>query len=137
MPTTIRAVEYYFTTVKDQPGEGYRLLSALAAGEVNLLAFHAIPVGYGSIQLFLYPESPERLLQTAEKAGLVLHGPQPALLIHGDDRLGSLVGFHEKLASEKINVVSSSGVTDGRGGYGYVIHVCPGDRERAARALGC
>ena len=40
-----RRVDYFYTTLKDQPGEAYRLLAQLASSDVNLLAFGAIPVG--------------------------------------------------------------------------------------------
>ena len=39
MRATIRAVEYFYTNVQDQPGEGHRVLSALAAEGVDLVAF--------------------------------------------------------------------------------------------------
>ena len=42
---SINRVDYFYTTVKDQPGEAFKLLSALADLGVNLLAFNAIPLG--------------------------------------------------------------------------------------------
>ena len=42
MAYRIRRVEYYYTTVEDQPGEAYKLLSRLASLGVNLLAFTAV-----------------------------------------------------------------------------------------------
>jgi hypothetical protein len=136
MSTQICTVEYYYTTVKDRPGEAYRLLSELASGEVNLLAFTAVPMGYDTTQLVLFPEDSNRLVEIADRIGLVLTGPQRAFLIQGDDKLGSLVEFHRKLADEQLNIVASTGVTDGRGGYGYVFHVRPEHYEQAAHVLG-
>jgi len=136
MPATIHRVEYFYLTVKDQPGEGYRLLSRLASGGVELLAFNAVPLGGHNTQLIVFPASRERLLRVAETAGLVLSGPQNAFLIQGDDELGALVDIHQKLYDARINVSASSGVTDGRGGYGYVIYVGPESYEGACRALG-
>jgi hypothetical protein len=35
-----------------------------------------------------------------------------------------------------VNVYASSGVTDGVGGYGYILYVKPEAYDRAARVLG-
>ncbi len=136
MPFTIRRVEYYYTTVKDQPGEAYKLLNMLAGMGVNQLAFSAIPVGPNSTQLAVFPEDPAKLSSEANLAGMTLDGPHHALLIQGDDELGALAGIHQKLYEADINVYASSGVTDGRGSYGYLIYVKEEDFDRAALTLG-
>jgi hypothetical protein len=41
----VRRVDYFSTTVKDQPGEAYQLLTTLADLGINLLAFTAVPIG--------------------------------------------------------------------------------------------
>ncbi|UCH83068.1 MAG: hypothetical protein JSW50_11420 [Candidatus Latescibacterota bacterium] len=135
MEAQVRIVEYYYTMVHDRPGEACKLLSQLASEEVNLLAFSAIPIGPDHTQLVIYPESVERLARAAENAGYTLTGPQRAVLIQGDDRLGALVGFLQKLYDAKINVSSSNGVTDGKGRYGYLIHLRAEDVDGAAEAL--
>lgn len=135
MPVTIRRIEYFYAMVKDRPGEGYQLLSQLAQAGVDLLAFNAVPMGGETTQFMLFPADTERLAVAAERQSLVLTGPQHAFLIQGDDRLGACAEIHRKLAEAHINVFSSSGVTDGRGGFGYVLHVRPDDYERAARVL--
>jgi hypothetical protein len=132
----IRRVNYFYATVRDRPGEGYQILAHLAAGDVNLLAFHATPMGPEYTRLALFPENEERFAAVAERLGLVLEGPQRAFLIQGDDRLGALVDIHRKLYDAKVNVFSSSGVTDGRGNYGYILYVRPEEYEHGARALG-
>jgi hypothetical protein len=132
----IRRVEYFHATVKDQPGEAYKLLSQLATAEVNLLAFNAVPVGPEQTQLVIFPESVESLAHAAERTGLIMTGPQRAFLIQGDDKLGALVDLHRKLSDARINVYASSGVTDGVGGYGYVLYVRSEHYEDAAAALG-
>ena len=136
MPFTIQRVEYYYTTVKDQPGEAYKLLNMLSGMGVNQLAFSAIPIGPNSTQLAVFPEEPAKLASEAKLAGMTLDGPHYALLIQGDDELGSLAGIHQKLYEADINVYASSGVTDGRGSYGYLIYVKEDDFERAATTLG-
>ena len=136
MPFTIRRVEYYYTLIKDKPGEAYKLLNLLAGMGVNQLAFSAIPVGPDSTQLAVFPEEPAKLVNEAKQSGIHLDGPHHALLIQGDDDLGALAGIHQKLFEANINVFASSGVTDGRGSYGYLIYVKEDDFLRAAETLG-
>jgi hypothetical protein len=136
MAFRVRTVEYFYTTVRNEPGEAYKVLAALADRDVNLVAFTAIPVGPTSTQLAIFPDDPGKLQAEAGRADLVLDGPHPALLVQGDDELGALAKIHLMLYDAGVNVFASSGVADGRGSFGYVIYVRPDDHQRAARALG-
>lgn len=136
MPTTIRKSEYFHATVDDQPGEAYRILELLAEQGVNLLAFSAVPVGPTRTQITLFPEDPVLLGTVAGRAGMVLDGPHGALLVRGSDRVGALINVHRPLAEALVNVYATSGVSDGRGGYGYIVYVRPGDLGRACAVLG-
>lgn len=135
MAFSIRRADYYYIMVEAEAGEGYRLLSRFAELGINLLAFTAIPFGPMRAQLTLFPEDPLRMEDAAKKAGIAVDGPHPALLVQGDDKLGVLAEIHEKLYDANVHVFASSGVSDGRGGYGYVIYVRPEEYERAAEAL--
>ena len=135
MAFKIRRVDYFCATVKDQPGEGYRLLSLLASRGINLLAFTACPIGPMAAHLTLFPEDTAKFASEAQRSGLQLDGPKPALLVQGDDELGAFAELHKKLYEASVNVYASSGVEDGRGGFGYVIFVRPDDYEKAATAL--
>jgi hypothetical protein len=137
MERRIRPVEYFHTMVRDTPGEAYRVLAALAASDVNLLAFTAVPTGPVHAQLTLFPEEPGRLLRAAERLGLTLIGPEHAFLVQGDDRLGALAEIHRTLFDAHVNVAAATGVTDARGGFGYLIYVRHEDCARAAQVLGC
>lgn len=136
MASRIRRVEYFHATVKDRPGEAYQLLSQLAGSGVNLLAFSAVPAGVEHTQLMLFPESVEALLRAAASEGLVLSGPQHALLIQGDDELGALAEVHRQLSSGQVNVYASTGVADGQGGFGYVVFLRSEDIDLATGILG-
>jgi hypothetical protein len=136
MPDVIRRVDYFNTTIRDRPGEGYKLLAQLAEMGLNLLAFTAVPVGPSSTQLTLFPEDSRRMVSAAQRAGMALDGPHPAFLVQGDDELGALAGIHQELYRADVNISASSGVTDGRGAFGYVIYVRSEDFDRAAAALG-
>ncbi len=136
MSATIYSVDYYYTTVEDRPGQGCRFLETLASEEVNLLAFNAFPVGRDRTQLVIYPLNATWLGDLARHEGLRLIGPHHAFMVHGDDELGALVKIHQSLCDASINVSSSNGITDGRGGYRYIMHVHPEDYERALAVLG-
>jgi len=136
MKNTIRRVEYYYTILDDVPGEAYRVLRQFAAARVSLLAFNVIPLGMDKTQIVVFPDVAAPLARAAERLGLTLAGPQHAFLIQGDDELGALVELHHGLADARINVLSSSAVSDGRGGFGYVLYVRAEDYERAAQVMG-
>ncbi len=131
----IRKVDYFYTTVQDLPGEAYKLLSLLSTIGVNLLAFTTVPMGPTTTQLSIFPEDSLKMSDTAKKAGLKLDGPHSAFLVQGDDALGALVSIHERLYEARVNVFASSGVSDGKGGYGYLLYVRREEYERAASAL--
>ena len=136
MAFRIRRANYFYATIKNLPGEAYELLSHLAELGVNLQAFTAVPMGPMRTQLTLFPDEDLTLVDAAEKYGLVLDGPHPALLVQGDDELGALAGVHRKLMEAGVEVYASNGVADGRGSYGYVVYVRPEEFEKAASTLG-
>jgi len=135
MVTRIRRVEYFHASVVDEPGEAYKVLSALAGLGVNLVAFTAVPIGPDRTQITLFPEDPGKMRSEAHKAGMALDGPHRALLVQGDDELGVLATVHEKLFRAEVNVYASNAIADGAGKFGHLIYVRPEDYERAAKAL--
>ena len=135
MAFNIRRIDYFYTTVKDQPGEAYKVLSLLASLGINLVAVTAVPFGPMNTQLTIFPEDTAQLRNEAPKSGLKLEGPQPALLVQGDDKLGALAEVHSRLYANSVNIYASSGVADGKGHYGYIIYVRPDDYEKAVTAL--
>jgi len=136
MAGAIRKVSYFYVIVDDKPGEGLRLLTRLKDSGVNLIAFTAFPYGSGQSQLDFFPESAEQLIKAAGEEGITLVGPKNAFLIQGEDRSGALVEHHLKLSNAGINVHAANGVSDGSGGFGYVLWVKPEDYDKAAEALG-
>jgi len=135
MAYSIRRVEYFYTTLRDRPGEAYKLLAQMAEMGLNMLAFTAVPVGPTQTQLTIFPEDFGKMALAAKRAGMSLDGPHSALLVQGDDELGALAEIHQDLYEADVNVYASTGVTDGRGSFGYLIYVRPEDFDRAAKAL--
>ena len=125
MAATIRAVDYFYITVNDRPGEACALLRQLASAQINLLAFTAMPSGINQTQMVVFPENADRLARAAEDADLSLTGSSRAF-----------VDVHQKLCDAQINVVNATGIADSRGGYGYIIYVRPEDFDQAAHELG-
>lgn len=136
MPIRIRRVEYFYTMVPDQPGEAHRLLSDLAEMQVNLVAFTAIPVGPAQTQMAIFPEDDAQLQRAAASAGFALDGPHHAILVQGDDDLPELVKIHEQLYQANVNVYAATGVSAGRGSFGYILYVRPEQFDLAVAALG-
>jgi hypothetical protein len=128
---TIRPVQYYYANVRDEFGAASRVLAALSGRGVNLLAFTAVPSGPALAQFALFPEDPAKLVSESRAAGLALEGPHHALLIQGDDELGALAGVHERLVDAGVDIYASTGVTDGRGAFGYLVYVREEQFEKA------
>ncbi len=135
MAITVREAEYFYIRLENDPSQAYELLASMASEDINCQAFSAVPYGPNYVELTIFPERPEALQALAKKSGWTITGPQHAILIQGDDRLGALAGFHKKLEDAGVRIYASTGVTDGQGRYGYVIYTKEGDHARAAKAL--
>ncbi len=136
MAVSIRRANYFYMNLRDEPGAAYRLLAQLSGLGVNLLAFTAVPTGPARAQFALFPENDGKLTAAARQAGLELDGPHRALLVQGDDELGAFASVHQRLFEAGVDIYASSGVTDGRGSFGYVVYVREEQFELAASALG-
>jgi len=83
----------------------------------------------------LFPSDVASLLEAAKVEGITLDGPHAAIFVQGEDRIGAFAGVLSKLAAIEVNVFSVHGMTDGRGGFGYLIYLKPSDIDRALKAL--
>jgi hypothetical protein len=135
MALTVRTVEYFYARVANDPDKSYELLAQLTAEAIELLAFSAVPYGESHMELTLFPDLGANLLQAGAKLGWNLTGPQHAVLVQGDDRLGALADIHKCLSEAGVRIFASTGVTDGKGRYGYLIYFHEDDHLEAARAL--
>jgi hypothetical protein len=135
MPDQVRTIEYFYVLVPNRPGEGARYLDALAAADVNLLAFSGFPEGRGA-QLDFVPEDPAAFRKLARAQRWKVVGPKRGFLITGDDRVGVMAEKVRALAGAKINVVAVDAVCAGAGRYGALLWVAPRDVKRAAGILG-
>jgi hypothetical protein len=136
MATTIRPVEYFYATVQDDVGTAALVLNQLEELGVNLLAFTAVPNGSSSMQFTIVPDDPGKLTAEAALAQQPLDGPHYAVLVQGDDQLGALADVHRRLLAANVDIYASSGVSDGRGAFGYVVFVREDQFSVAVEALG-
>ncbi len=135
MGYTARRVDYYYTTVSGEPGGAYELLTHLAKQGVNFLALTSVPLGPDTLQLTIFPQDPLKLQSAARSAGLAINGPHYAVLVQGDDEVGAVARILERLRSAGVQPYASSGVSDGRGGFGHVLYLRAEDADRAVRVL--
>lgn len=135
MATTIRCIDCYVITVPDRPGASYRILQALADHGADLLGVSVVPTTDGGSRITLYPEDDCKLPDAAAQAGLQMDGPYPAVVAQGADKRGALAELHRRLSEAGVNIEMAAAVTDGRGDYGYVVHVAGDEIPAAVRAL--
>lgn len=135
MAEVIRRVDYFYTVTANKPGEAARILGALRASWVNLLAFTGFPNGRRA-QVDFIPEDPAAFKVAAKKAGLRLKAKKGSFLIQGEDRVGALVQVMSRLGAAKINVTAIDAVSAGAGRYGAILWVKSQDANKAAKVLG-
>jgi hypothetical protein len=134
MAIIVRKVGYFAMDIPNKPGEGARVLGALADAGVDLLAFTGFPSGRKA-QIDLIPED-VALFKTAVKGAKLKTRPQKfAFLVQGDDRKGAVADLLKILAQKKINVTAIDAVAAGAGLYAAILWVEPKDVNKAAKAL--
>ncbi len=135
MADIVKKVAYFAMDVPNRPGEGARVLEALAGAGVNMLAFTGFPSGRKS-QMDVIPDDVV-LFRKAAKAAKVKTRPQKfGILVQGNDRKGAVAGLLKILAEKKINVTAIDAVSAGANRYGAILWVKPGDVNKAAKTLG-
>ncbi len=135
MAETIRRVDYFAMDVPNKPGEGARILGALAGAGVNLLAFTGFPRGRRA-QIDFIPEDVEAFKAAVKNAKLKVRAKKSGFLIQGDDRPGAVAELLKRLGDAGLNVTAVDAVSAGMGRYGAILWVRPRDVNKAARALG-
>ena len=135
MVDIIRKVAYFAMDVPNKPGEGARVLGALADAGVNLLAFTGFPSGRKA-QLDFIPEDVAVFKNTVKAAKIKTRPQKFGFLVQGDDRKGAVADLVKTLAEKKINVTAMNAVSAGAGRYAAILWVATKDVNKAAKALG-
>jgi hypothetical protein len=135
MANSVRSVDYFKLSVRNQPGEACAALDKLKAARVNLLAFTGFPDGRKA-QLDFVPANSKSFLAAARKAKLRVSRAKSGFLIQGSDRVGAICDVLAKLVRRKINVTAVDAISAGGGRFGAILWVKAKDHKRAATALG-
>ena len=135
MADTIKRADYYYIQIKDQPGEGFRILGKLKEAGVNLINFTAFPIEGGQSQIDFVPENGEAFLKAAKAAGLTVSAKKRCFFIQGKDHVGAVAEIARKLGEAKINAHAANASCAG-GSYGMILWVKPQQYDAAAKALG-
>ena len=139
MADLVRKTDYFKALIPNKPGEGAKVLNALRAAGVALVAMWGYPMGARAKQaaLELIPETAAGFGKIARKAGLEgVEKLSGAFLVCGEDRIGAMAEVLSKLADAGINVQSAKGISSGEGRFGAAVFVAPEDAKKAAKALG-
>lgn len=136
MANILRRVDYYYTEVPNRAGAGAKVLNALKAGGVNLIAYNGFPSSARRAQLVFVPSERDAFVAAAQKEGIKLVGPKVAFLIQGEDRVGAVADVVSKLGQARINVTAMQATASGAGRYGAVLWVKPRNVRKTAEALG-
>ena len=135
MADIVRKVGYFSMEVPNKPGEGARVLGALADSGVNLLAFSGFPSARKA-QLDFIPED-VAVFKNAVKAMKIKTRPQKfGFLVQGEDRKGAVAELLKHLSEKKINITALDAVSSGEGRYAAILWVASKDVNKAAKALG-
>jgi hypothetical protein len=130
-----RKVGYVDLKVRRRAGEGAKVLGALRDAGVNLLAFTGFPDAGGKAQIDLVTDDLAGVRRVARKEGWRIGPAKKAFLIQGNDAVGAVYREVRKLADARIAVTAADAVIAGKGRYGMILWVKPGDHARAARVL--
>jgi len=136
MADVVRRIEYYYTVVPNRAGAGAKVLNALKAKGVNLVAFNGFPTSARRAQLAFVPSDRDAFVAAAQKAGIKLVGPKVAFLVQGKDRVGAVADVLSKLEQAQINITAVQAIASGEGRYGAILWLKPRNIGKAAQALG-
>jgi len=134
MATTVRKTAYFSMKAPNRAGQCARLLNALAAHGVNLIAFTGFP-NAGRAQVDFIPYDVAKFTKAARKLGLKTSKRKTVFLAQGSDKAGAVASVCGRLARAGINMIAMDAVAAGKGRFGAIFWVKPRDVGRASRVL--
>ena len=135
MSDMVRKVNYVYLTATSKPGEAARVLEALRAANVNLLAFSGFPQGRWKAQVDLVTDDLDTLKVVDRREKWKLSRIKRAFLVQGIDKVGAALAPFAKTAGANINVTAAYAIAAGEGRFGMILWVAPRDYNRVAKLL--
>ena len=136
MADTITKVDRFSVEVDQKPGEGARVLGALAAGKADLLAVWGYPLGStGKVKIELVPADAAAYKAAAKAAKIKVKRESAAFCVVGRNKVGAVAEAMGKLGEKGITIHAAQAIAVG-GKYGALIEVESKDVRKAAAALG-
>lgn len=135
MSDMVRKVNYAYLTAASRPGEAARVLEALRAANVDLLAFSGFPQGRNKAQIDLVTDDLDTLKAVARREKWKLSRIKRAILVQGIDKVGAVLASLAKTGGANINVTATYAIAAGEGRFGMILWVAPRDYNRAAKLL--
>jgi len=135
MADRVRKVNYCHVQVPNRAGQGAKVLGALRAHGVNMLAWTGFPAKAGKAQLDIVCDDVSQVRRIARQEGWRLSPAKRGFLVQGDDRIGAVHRQVEKLSAAGVNVTAADAISAGGGRYGMILWVKPRDYTKAAKAL--
>jgi len=130
----IKRIVVSCTEIEDTPGSLHKLLTQIAAADVDLVCAAAFSTGQGQGQVCLSAKEPLALKTCAEKVNLQLK-PATGFIITEPDAVGAAAAVLKPLADAGINSLAGTAmICDGQ--YHMLIVVAASDGDAAAEALG-
>lgn len=134
MANRVKKTGYFKLETPNRPGEGARVLKVLRDAKVDLEAFTCFPRGKKG-QMDFVPKNAAAFRKAMKKSGFPVSEKKTVFLIQGGDRMGAIHEVMEKLGNAGINATAVDAVTDGKGHFGAMLWVKPGDVRKTAKVL--
>ena len=135
MADIIRKVAYFAMDIPNKPGEGARVLGALAEGRREPVGI--LWVSKREESSFVFYSRGCSGVQKGCQGSKDQDPPQKfGFLAQGNDRQGAVAGLLKTLAAKNINVTAIDAVSAGAGRYAAILWVNPRDVNKTAKALG-
>jgi len=134
MADTVTKVDRFSTEVPWEAGQGKKLTDALAAGQADLIALWAYPLG-GNVKIEMVPSDTAAFKTACKAAKIRVKKECAAFCVVGRNKLGALDPAVTALAAKGIRIHAVQALAVG-GKYGALIEVESKDVRKAAKALG-
>jgi hypothetical protein len=134
MADEIKKVERFSVMAEARPGQGAKLMTALADGKAGLIAMWAYPFGEQR-KIEVVPEDSVAFKAACKAAKIKVKRESAAFCVVGRNKVGALLPTLAKLAEAGITIHAAQAISVGAK-FGTLIEVDSKSTRKAAKALG-